>query len=99
MSSSFTMDQKERAELQAQIKCLQAQIDQLMEEDEGRGRFLPRRERNIDSQVIPKFEGQLDPDLFLKWLWTVESVFAYEDIPEASKVKLVALRLRKYASN
>jgi len=58
-----------------------------------------RRENNLDSKVdIPKFDGQLDPDLFLEWLWTVESVFAYEDIPEANKVKLVALRLRKYAS-
>jgi len=105
MSSSQTPEHvaeqalRDKAELQAQIKCLQAQIDQLMEEDEGRGPFLPRRERNIDSKVIPKFEGQLDPGLFLEWLWTVESVFAYEDIPEANKVKLVALRLRKYASN
>jgi len=45
---------------------------------------------------IPEFEGQLDPDLFLDWLQTVERVFKFKDIP--TKVKLIALKLRKYAS-
>ena len=47
---------------------------------------------------IPEFEGQLDPDHFLDWLQTVERVFEYKDIPKDKKVKLVALKLRKYAS-
>ena len=47
---------------------------------------------------ITVFEGQLDPDLFLDWLRTVERVFEFEDIPDEIKVKLVALKLRKYAS-
>jgi len=47
---------------------------------------------------IPEFEGQLDPDLFLDWLQTVERVFEFKDIPDERKVKLVALKLRKYAS-
>ena len=47
---------------------------------------------------IPDFEGQLDPDIFLDWLQTVERIFEFKDIPEDRKVKLVALKLRKYAS-
>jgi len=47
---------------------------------------------------IPEFEGKLDPEDFLDWLHTVERVFEYKDIPEDKKVKLIALRLRKYAS-
>jgi len=47
---------------------------------------------------IPKFEGQLDLDLFLDWLRMVERVFDYKDVPEEKKVKLVPLKLRKYAS-
>ena len=47
---------------------------------------------------IPEFEGQLDPNLFLDWLQTIEIVFEFKDIPSERKVKLVALKLRKYAS-
>ena len=69
------------------------------EEDEGRRPFRPRRENNLDYKVdIPQFEGQLDPDLFLDWLRTVKRVFDYKDIPNEKKVKLVTLKLRKYAS-
>ena len=53
----------------------------------------------MDFKVeIPEFEGQLNPDDFLEWLSTVERVFEYKDIPDDKKVKLVALKLRKYAS-
>ena len=34
----------------------------------------------------------------MDWLQTVERVFEYDDILEDKKVKLVALRVRKYAS-
>ena len=47
---------------------------------------------------IPEYEGRLDPEDFLDWLHTVERVFEYKDVPEEKKVKLVALRLHKYAS-
>jgi len=89
----------EKAELEAQVKYLKTQLDQFMGEDEGRGPFWPRGGSNLDSKVdMPKFEGQLGPDLFLDWLWTVERVFDYKDIPEDKRVKLVAWKLRNYAS-
>jgi len=53
----------------------------------------PRMQANI-----PKYEGKLDPEKFLDWLHTVERVFEYKDVPKDNKVKLVALRLIKYAS-
>jgi len=70
------------------------------DEDEER---RPRRTRRgkqlaMDFKVeIPEFEGQLDSDDFVEWLNTVERVFEYKDIPGDKKVKLVALKLRRYA--
>ena len=59
----------------------------------------PHERSYIDFKVdIPEFEGQLDLDLFLGWLQTVERVFEFKDISEEKKVKLVALKLRKYVS-
>ena len=60
-------------------------------EEDGRP-FRPRGGSNLDFKVdIPEFE--LDPDLFLDWLRTVERVFDYKDVPEEKKVKLAALKL------
>ncbi|VFQ73961.1 unnamed protein product [Cuscuta campestris] len=47
---------------------------------------------------LSTFEGKNDPDEFLEWLETVERVFNFKDVPEDKKVKLVALKLWKYAS-
>jgi len=139
MSSSLTPKQvaeqalREKAEIEAQVKYLQTQLGQLLEEkrkwnrspnsshtrvdsDESEReenniqgnsseedtirRPRRRREGNFgDFKVdIPEFEGQLDPDYFLDWLQTDERVFEYKDILDDKKVKLVALKLRKYAS-
>lgn len=73
--------------------------DSSSEEGEGRRPFRSSGGGNLDFKAeIPKFEGHLDLDMFLDWLRTVERVFDYKDIPEEKKVKLVALKLRKYAS-
>ena len=63
-------------------------------------RQSPRIEaRANDFKIeIPEFEGKLDPEDLLDWLHTVERIFEYKDIPEDKKVKLIALRLRKYGS-
>ncbi|KAJ0800640.1 putative nucleotidyltransferase, Ribonuclease H [Helianthus annuus] len=47
---------------------------------------------------IPEFEGKLLPDDFLDWIQTVERIFDLRDIPDHLKVKLVAIKLKKYAS-
>jgi len=69
------------------------------EDGDGVGSPRSRRESHLGFRVdIPEFEGHLDPDLFLAWLRKVERIFDYKEIPEKKKVKLVALKLRKYAS-
>jgi len=47
---------------------------------------------------VPKFEGRLDPDEFLAWLQAVERTFECKEVPEDEKVKLVALKLKSFAS-
>jgi len=47
---------------------------------------------------IPEFEGKLDADEFLEWLHIVVRIFEYKEVPEDNKAKLIALRMRKYAS-
>lgn len=47
---------------------------------------------------IPEYDGRLDPDEFVEWIRTVERVFDYRQTTEENKVKVVALKLRKYAS-
>ncbi|KAJ0534568.1 putative nucleotidyltransferase, Ribonuclease H [Helianthus annuus] len=59
--------------------------------------FDPLRALGLRTE-IPEFEGRLQPDDFLDWLQTVERVFDLRDIPEQLKVKVVAIRLRRYAS-
>ena len=68
--------------------------------DSSRGaRRRTRRfqEAHHDFKIdISEFEGKLDPDEFLDWLQPVERVFDFKDIPDEKKVKLVALKLRRY---
>ena len=47
---------------------------------------------------VPEFKGKLDPEELLDWLHTIERVFEYKDGLDDKKVKLVALRLKKYVS-
>ncbi|VFQ73779.1 unnamed protein product [Cuscuta campestris] len=47
---------------------------------------------------IPIIEGKNEPDEFLEWLETVERVFDFKEVSDDKKVKIVALKFRKYAS-
>ena len=64
-------------------------------------RITPRREWRTQSNPndfrveLPEFEGKLNLDELLN---TVKRIFDYKEVPEDKKVKLVALRLRKYLS-
>ena len=58
----------------------------------------PRANSSDFSVEIPEFEGKLDLDEFLEWMHMVKKVLEYKEVPKDKKVKMVALRLRKYAS-
>ncbi|KAG6472144.1 hypothetical protein ZIOFF_069601 [Zingiber officinale] len=61
--------------------------------------FIEKINRIADVKVdIPEFHGRLQPEGFLDWLSAVDKFFEYKDIPDGQKVKLVATRLRGYAS-
>ncbi|KAL9275453.1 hypothetical protein AKJ16_DCAP13225 [Drosera capensis] len=47
---------------------------------------------------IPEFEGKAHPDEFIDWMHTVERVFDLRNMTEDQKVKVVTIKLRKYAS-
>ena len=81
--------------------------DEPLSDGSSKGDDSPRYPRRELRQVthfnefkvdIPEFEGKLDPDDLLEWLQTVERVFEYKEIPDEQKVKIIALKLRKYAS-
>ena len=48
--------------------------------------------------IFQSFKVKLNPDDFLEWMQTIERIFEYKEIQDDKKVKLVALKLRKYAS-
>ncbi|KAL9415754.1 hypothetical protein AB3S75_039028 [Citrus x aurantiifolia] len=67
----------------------------------SRSRIHRRRNsyQPFDFKVeIPEFEGRMQPEEFVDWLNTVERIFEYRDVPEDRKVKLIAIKLKKYAS-
>jgi len=64
----------------------------------ARGESRNQANTNEFRVEVPEFEGKLDPEEFIDWLKTIERVFEYKYILADKKVKLVALRLRKYAS-
>ena len=96
-------------EQNATIKYLQAQLKEFLDlkrtlreggDYESESPKVNRQtSRGDDLKVdIPEFEGRLDGDEFLEWVRTVERVFDYKNTDEEKKVKIVALKLRKYAS-
>jgi len=60
-------------------------------------RRMPKNSNDFKVEIL-EFEGKLDPDEFLEWLYPIKRVFDYKEIPDDKNVKLVALRLRRYAS-
>ena len=68
------------------------------DEEESAGSVKNKRYDFVPRADIPEFEGKLDPEDFLEWLSVVERLFDLKEYPESKKVKIVALKLRKYAS-
>nr|GEW10681.1 hypothetical protein [Tanacetum cinerariifolium] len=90
--------------MQDHIQALFLSNNQRMNGDSSSSSDLVNKEGNGGRHSsgikvdIPEYDGKLDPDEFVEWLRTVELVFDYEQTTEDNKVKIVALKLRKYAS-
>ena len=48
---------------------------------------------------ILEFEGKHHPDDFIDWLNTEEIIFHFRDILDQHKLKLIVIKLKRYASN
>lgn len=47
---------------------------------------------------IPNFEGNLSPDDFIDWLYSIERVFEYKGYLDEKKCKVVILKFKDYVS-
>ena len=47
---------------------------------------------------MPEFEERIQPYEFVDWLNFVEHIFEYKIVLEDCKVKLIAIKLKRYAS-
>ncbi|GKA88712.1 hypothetical protein Tco_0810476 [Tanacetum coccineum] len=87
-------DVEEIERLQQRIRELEFQQDERNEETESNSVVWDDGVR----VEIPEFTGIAQPDEFIDWISTVERVFDLRDIPDNLKVKVVAIKLRNYAS-
>ncbi|GJX58806.1 RNA-directed DNA polymerase [Tanacetum coccineum] len=82
----------DKRDVAQQMKAMQDQIQELLLSRNG------SRHSNDIKVDIPEYDGKLDPDEFVEWLRIVKLVFNYKQTTEGNKIKIVALKLRKYAS-
>jgi hypothetical protein len=47
---------------------------------------------------ILEFKGKIRPDEFIDWLQIIERILNFKEFSKDGKLKLVALKLKKYAS-
>nr|GEV71056.1 hypothetical protein CTI12_AA145160 [Tanacetum cinerariifolium] len=101
----------DKRDIAQQMKAMQDKIQELLlsnnhrtNGDSSDSDYSVNKEGNGSRQSngikvdIPEYDGKLDPDEFVEWLRTAELVFDYKHTTKDSKVKIVALKLSKYAS-
>ncbi|KAI4372837.1 hypothetical protein MLD38_011021 [Melastoma candidum] len=95
----MSLDEAQVARLEQQFVDLQQQLQLL------RTHHASTSHSRLDSdneenpwREIPEFEGNLDPEEFIDWMHTIERIFDYEEVPEEKKIKMAALKMKKYAS-
>ncbi|GJX74962.1 reverse transcriptase [Tanacetum coccineum] len=55
-----------------------------------------RHDFNFKVDIL-EFDGKIQPDEFLDWLYMVEKVFDFKEVSVDRKMKLVTIKLRKHA--
>ena len=60
-------------------------------------RFPRTRDGDVKVKIL-EFDGKMQDDAFLDWLYTVKRIFEFKEFSEERKVKIVAIKLKGYAS-
>ena len=89
-------------ELQIRIKRLEERELRFRRRQQRYEEDIWRREKQGHERFdfyggILEFDGKVKDEEFLDWLNMVDAIFEYHGTPECRKVKLVALKFRKYA--
>lgn len=69
------------------------------EDNELRWRTYRHKKPRYDISRLTSQSMMVDAYAFVEWMRMVHIVFYYKEVPKERKVKLVALKLRKYSSN
>ena len=93
----MTMEERFEA-IMKKCEYLRAHHEEMKSQDAYLRRQLGEPIKQRKAVEIPEFEGRVDPDEFLEWLQAVDRAFEFKEIPEDQKVKLIALKLRSFAS-
>ncbi|GJR59175.1 transposon ty3-G gag-pol polyprotein [Tanacetum coccineum] len=95
----------DKRDVAQQMKAMQDQIQELLLSNNlrtnGDSSSSGDSVNNEGSEIkvdIPEYDGKLDMNEFVEWLRTLELVFDYKQTTKDNKVKIVALKLCKYAS-
>ena len=93
---------REIEELKIRIKRLEEKELRFRRRQQRYEEDIWRREKQGHERFdfyggIPEFDGKVQDEEFIDWLNKVDAIFEYHGTPEYRKVKLVALKFRKYA--
>ena len=93
---------REIEELKIRIKRLEEKELRFRRRQQRYEEDIWRREKQGHERFdfyggVPEFDGKVQDEEFIDWLNTVDAIFEYHGTPEYRKVKLVALKFRKYA--
>ena len=93
---------QEIEKLQIRIKKLEEKELQFRRRQQRYEEDIWRREKQGHERFdfyggSPEFDGKVQDEEFLDWLNTVDAIFEYHGTLEYRKVKLVALKFKKYA--
>ena len=68
------------------------------DQDEERLLRVLTREHSKPAMEVTAYDGKLDTNVVLDWIFDMEKFFEFESTPYSRKVKMVVTRLKGYTS-
>lgn len=65
----------------------------------NRSGFVQRKEDDIKLQDLPKFDGELDAEVYLDWERRIERIFTQKKLDDGKRFDFAILKLSRYASS